>query len=121
MNRSSVRRLAAACVLGVLAVAGAGCGETLCQRAQRTNRDLVTKSSRAGCTNPGTPFVEENCGSIESSCSEADRRIFEDVFDCLDGIQCDPSRESRYEDDYRACIGPLDNLSQDCDLASPFR
>lgn len=93
-----------------------GCGETFCQRAERTNLELSKKASRGGCQAPPVPFDTNNCDNELLQCSGDDVRRMTDAMDCLDRVQCEPFKEADFESNVRACLGPLDEVSFDCGI-----
>ncbi len=115
MKRTTTFGVLALCLWGM-----AGCGgETLCQRADRTNVALADKGRHGGCSAPRVYNVD-SCETRSSTCSDRDRQLLETSFECLRPLQCEAFKDAEFEDAVRECRTPLRDVSADCPLVVPF-
>ena len=105
--------------LGLVGFASGCGGETVCQRADRTNREISDKARRGNCSAPRVYNVD-SCEERMVACSDRDRQILESSFECFRPLQCEPFNQSEFEGAYSECRAPLRDLSADCPLVVPF-
>lgn len=85
----------------------AGCGESLCHRAQDTYNRFNQNAVACGYSDSTVVFDESACDSDEDACSSDDETIINAYFDCLNGVPtCDPSNPDAWASAASACGTP---------------
>lgn len=99
------------CVL--IACGLAGCGESLCQRANRVGKALNNKG--APCVSGSTPVDVETCEQTSKQCTQADVEGIGRVLRCYEMMgNCAPENREAWVAQLRGCQDLLSPGSSAC-------
>jgi hypothetical protein len=94
-----------------------GCGETICQKAERVTKSLNTKTG--SCFPLSTVPNVATCETTSKTCSDEDVKGIHRMLDCFDKLpSCNPDAPSEFERAVSACQDELGEGSSTCLLQS---
>src|SRR4051794_31907989 len=102
--------------LALAAAALSGCGAAVCDRNAKL--DVAAKNGDCGFSSAKLLGERASCEAGIKSCSDADQKTLQTMFDCVEKLQaCTSATKDAYVAASGSCFGPLSGLSDACKTA----